>query len=146
MKTLNKTEFEQMNIFGTGAENTGFAQYFSGESFLNPLTDPKETVFLANVTFEPGCRNNWHIHHSKSGGGQLLICTAGEGWYQEEGKKAVSLVPGTVITIPPEVKHWHGAKKDSWFSHIAVEVPGDACTNEWLEPVSDEEYEKLGRN
>lgn len=146
MKTLNKTEFEQMNIFGTGAENTGFAQYFSGESFLNPLTDPKETVFLANVTFEPGCRNNWHIHHSKSGGGQLLICTAGEGWYQEEGKKAVSLVPGTVITIPPEVKHWHGAKQDSWFSHIAVEVPGDACTNEWLEPVSDEEYEKLGRN
>ncbi len=146
MKTLNKTEFEQMNIFGTGAENTGFAQYFSGESFLNPLTDPKETVFLANVTFEPGCRNNWHIHHSKSGGGQLLICTAGEGWYQEEGKEAASLVPGTVITIPPEVKHWHGAKKDSWFSHIAVEVPGDACTNEWLEPVSDEEYEKLGRN
>ena len=90
------------------------------------------------------CRNNWHIHHAKKGGGQLLVCTAGEGWYQEEEKEAVSLVPGTVITIPAEVKHWHGAKKDSWFSHIAVEVPGENCSNEWCEPVSDEEYGKLG--
>lgn len=111
---------------------------------MNPLTDPNKTaVFLANVTFEPGCRNNWHIHHATKGGGQLLICTAGEGWYQEEGKEAVSLVPGTVITIPAEVKHWHGAKKDSWFSHIAVEVPGENCSNEWCEPVADEEYNKL---
>lgn len=143
MKTTNKTEFDKMNVFGLGSENTAYAKYFSGESFLNPLTDGEKTVFLANVTFEPGCRNNWHIHHAKCGGGQLLICTAGEGWYREEGKEAVSLVPGTVITIPPEVKHWHGAKKDSWFSHIAIEVPGEKCKNEWCEPVTDEEYNSL---
>lgn len=144
MKTTSEEEFEKQNIFGTGAENTGFAQYFIGNSYLNPLTDPKNcAVFMANVTFEPGCRNNWHIHHATKGGGQLLICTAGEGWYQEEGKELVSLTPGTVITIPAEVKHWHGAKKDSWFSHIAVEVPGENCKNEWCEPVSDEVYDKL---
>lgn len=144
MKTTNREEFEKQNVFGTGAENTGFAQYFIGNSFLNPLTDAKSCpVFLANVTFEPGCRNNWHIHHATKGGGQLLICTAGEGWYQEEGKEAVSLTPGTVITIPAEVKHWHGAKKDSWFSHIAVEVSGENCKNEWCESVTDEEYNKL---
>lgn len=90
------------------------------------------------------CSNNWHIHHAKSGGGQLLICTAGEGWYQEEGKEPVSLTPGKVIVIPAEVKHWHGAKKDSWFSHIATEMPGEECSNEWCEPVTDEEYNKLG--
>lgn len=144
MKTTNKEEFEKQNVFGMGNANTAYAQYFSGESFLNPLTKPETGVFLANVTFEPGCRNNWHIHHATKGGGQLLVCTAGEGWYQEEEKEAVSLVPGTVITIPVEVKHWHGAKKDSWFSHIAVEVPGENCSNEWCEPVSDEEYGKLG--
>ena len=131
-------------MFGTGTANTGFAQYFSGESFLNPLTDPEKCpLFLANVTFEPGCRNNWHIHHATEGGGQLLICTAGEGWYQEEGKEAVSLTPGTVITIPAGVRHWHGAKKDSWFSHVAIELPGKDCYNEWLEPVTDEEYGRL---
>ena len=144
MKTTNKEEFEKQNVFGMGNANTAYAQYFSGESFVNPLTKPETGVFLANVTFEPGCRNNWHIHHATKGGGQLLVCTAGEGWYQEEEKEAVSLVPGTVITIPAEVKHWHGAKKDSWFSHIAVEVPGENCSNEWCEPVSDEEYGKLG--
>ena len=144
MKTTNKEEFEKQNVFGMGNANTAYAQYFSGESFLNPLTKPETGVFLANVTFEPGCRNNWHIHHATKGGGQLLVCTAGEGWYQEEEKEAVSLVPGTVITIPAEVKHWHGAKKNSWFSHIAVEVPGENCSNEWCEPVSDEEYGKLG--
>lgn len=144
MKITNKEEFEKQNVFGMGNANTAYAQYFSGESFLNPLTKPETGVFLANVTFEPGCRNNWHIHHATKGGGQLLVCTAGEGWYQEEEKEAVSLVPGTVITIPAEVKHWHGAKKDSWFSHIAVEVPGENCSNEWCEPVSDEEYGKLG--
>ena len=143
MKIQNEAAFEQENVFGRGAENTAYAQYFSGASFLNPLTDPKKTVFLANVTFEPGCRNNWHIHHAASGEGQLLICTAGEGWYQEEGQPAVSLQPGTVITIPANVKHWHGAKRDSWFSHIAVEVPGTECKNEWCEPVSDEAYAKL---
>lgn len=144
MKTTNREEFEKQNVFGTGNANTAYAQYFTGKSFLNLLTNPENGLFLANVTFEPGCRNNWHIHHATKGGGQLLVCTAGEGWYQEEGKEAVSLVPGTVITIPAEVKHWHGAKKDSWFSHIAVEVPGENCSNEWCEPVSDEKYGKLG--
>ncbi len=144
MKFMNKEDFDKENVFGLGAENTAFAQYFIGQSYLNPLTDTKKCpLFLANVTFEPGCRNNWHIHHAKSGGGQILICTAGEGWYQEEGKEAVSLTPGTVITIPAEVKHWHGAKADSWFSHIAIEVPGEETGNEWCEPVTDEEYGKL---
>ena len=144
MKITDKNDFDKVNVFGLGNENSAYAQYFIGNSYLNPLTDPKETsLFLANVTFEPGCRNNWHIHHAKSGGGQLLICTAGSGWYQEEGKEAVSLEPGTVITIPPEVKHWHGAKADSWFSHIAVEVPGEETSNEWLEAVDDETYNKL---
>lgn len=141
---MDKDRFEKENVFGLGAENSAYAQYFTGASYLNPLTDPERTVFMANVTFEPGCRNNWHIHHASRGGGQILICTAGEGWYQEEGKEAVSLVPGTVVTIPANVKHWHGAKKDSWFSHIAVEVPGEGCRNEWCERVSDEEYAKLG--
>lgn len=143
MKAMEKAAFEVQNVFGTGAPNDAYAQYFVGHSFQNPLTDPKCGVFLANVTFEPGCRNNWHIHHASKGGGQILVCTAGEGWYQEEGKPAVSLTPGSVITIPPEVKHWHGAKADSWFSHIAIEVPGEDCRNEWCEPVTDEEYRKL---
>ena len=144
-KIGSKEEMVKLDAFGVGAPNDGYARYFSGDSFLKPLTEPgKCPVFLANVTFEPGCRNNWHIHHAKSGGGQLLICTAGEGWYQEEGKAAVSLTPGTVITIPANVRHWHGAQKDSWFSHIAVEVPGEDCKNEWCEPVTDEEYRKLG--
>jgi quercetin dioxygenase-like cupin family protein len=141
---MNKQEFDAQNIFGQGEPNVNFAQYFIGNSYLNPLTKPGESaVFLANVTFEPGCRNNWHIHHAKSGGGQLLICTAGEGWYQEEGKDAVSLTLGTVITIPANIKHWHGAKADSWFSHIAVEVPGEETSNEWCEPVDDATYEAL---
>lgn len=131
-------------VFGMGEPNTAFAKYFKGNSYLKPLTNPGESaVFLANVTFEPGCRNNWHIHHSTNGGGQILICVEGEGWYQEEGKEAVSLEPGTVITIPANVKHWHGAKKDSWFSHIAVEIPGENTSNEWCEEVTDEEYDKL---
>lgn len=128
-------------VFPIGAPNDGFAQYFSGKSFLAPVS--KSQVGIFNVTFEPGCRNNWHIHHAKKGGGQLLICTAGEGWYQEYGKSAVSLVPGTVIVIPEGVKHWHGAKKDSWFSHIAIEMPGEECSNEWCEPVSGKEYNAL---
>lgn len=144
MKYSSYDEFEKENVFGKGNPNENFAKYFIGNSFLNPLINPEKTaLFMANVTFEPGCRNNWHIHHSESGGGQILICTAGEGWYQEYGKNPVSLSAGMVITIPPEVKHWHGAKKDSWFSHIAVEVPGVNCRNEWCEPVSDAEYEKL---
>ena len=134
---------EHGGFFGIGEPNVNFAQYFIGNSYLNPLTDPKETVFIANVTFEPGCRNNWHIHHADKGGGQLLICVDGEGWYQEEGKPAQSLKPGDVVTIPAEVKHWHGAKKDGWFSHLAVEVPGENTSNEWCEPVTEEEYNKL---
>lgn len=144
MKYQNQEEFAQENVFGLGQENTAYAKFFVGNSYLNPLTVPDQCpVYLANVTFEPGCRNNWHIHHAKEGGGQLLICTAGEGWYQEAGKDAVSLTPGMVITIPAGVKHWHGAKKDSWFSHIAVEVPGTETSNEWLEPVSEEDYARL---
>jgi len=141
---MNKEQFDAQNFFGQGQLNTGFAQYFIGNSYLNPLVEPEKTsMFLANVTFEPGCRNNWHIHHASKDGGQILICTAGSGWYQEEGKKAVDLKPGTVIVIPANVKHWHGAKKDSWFAHIAIEVPGENGSTEWCEPVSDEEYENL---
>ena len=142
---MNKEEFDKANIFGIGDPNVNFSEYFTGKSFLNPLAkvdDAKLSLF--NVTFEPRCRNNWHIHHSSKGGGQILICIAGSGWYQEEGKEAVSLKPGMVITIPANVKHWHGAKKDSWFSHIAVEVPGEETSNEWCEPVTDEQYNKLG--
>lgn len=143
MKINNEKEFEQINVFGKGTPNDAYAVYFIGQSFLNPLTERECPLHLANVTFEPGCRNNWHIHHAKSGGGQMLICTAGEGWYQEEGKEAVSLTQGTVITIPAEVKHWHGAKADSWFSHIAVEMPGEENSNEWCEPVTDDVYNNL---
>lgn len=127
-----------------GEPNTDFAQFFIGRSYLKPLTNPKETVFIANVTFEPSCRNNWHIHHAQNGGGQLLLCVEGEGWYQGEGKTAQSLMAGDVVTIPAGVKHWHGAKKNSWFSHLAVECPGEATSNEWLEAVSDEQYNSLG--
>lgn len=130
--------------FGLGKSNDAFARYFIGKSFLNQLTDAGKTgLGIFNVTFEPGCRNNWHIHHAKSGGGQILLCVDGEGWYQEEGQPARSLKPGDVVVIPADVKHWHGAKKDSWFSHIAIEVPGEETSNEWCEPVSDEEYEKI---
>ena len=129
--------------FGLGEPNTAFAKYFIGNSYLNPLTDPQKTVFIANVTFEPSCRNNWHIHKADQGGGQILICVSGEGWYQEEGKEPVSLKEGSVITIPAGVKHWHGAKKDSWFSHLALEVPGVNTSTQWCEPVTDEEYLKL---
>ena len=140
---MNEEKFNEINIFGKGNPNDGFAQYFTGKSFLNPLTDMNKTnLFLANVTFEPKCRNNWHIHHSSKGGGQILVCTAGEGWYQEEGKEAVSLKPGVVITIPANVKHWHGAS-NCWFSHIAIEVPGEDTWTEWCEKVTDEEYDKL---
>ena len=144
MKYETKEAFDKANMFGQGNPNDGFAQYFVGNSFLNPLTDFKNGQFpLFNVTFEPGCHNNWHIHHADKGGGQILICTAGEGWYQEEGKSAQELKEGTVIVIPPNVKHWHGAKKDSWFSHISLEVPGENTSSEWLDAISDEEYNAL---
>lgn len=134
---------EHGGFFGQGEPNEKYAQYFIGKSYLKPLTNPEKTVYIANVTFEPGCRNNWHIHHASKGGGQILICVDGEGWYQEEGKPAQNLKLGDVVTIPAEVKHWHGARTDRWFSHLAVECPGEKTSNEWLEPVSDEEYEKL---
>lgn len=134
---------EHGGFFGMGEPNTGFAKYFTGNSYLKPLTNPKETVFIANVTFEPGCRNNWHIHHASKGGGQILLCVDGEGWYQEEGKAAQSLKPGDVVVIPAEVKHWHGAKKDCWFSHLAMECPGEDTSNEWCDPVTDEVYDTL---
>ena len=143
-KISDQRVFDMETIFGKGQENSGLSEYFTGKSYVNPLTKPGEsTVALANVTFEPGCRNDWHIHHAKTGGGQILICTAGSGWYQEEGKEAVSLEPGMVIVIPPEVKHWHGAKVDSWFSHIALSVPGTETSNEWLEAVDDQTYGQL---
>lgn len=130
-------------FFGLGEPNINFQKYFIGKSYLKPLTNNKETVFVANVTFEPGCRNNWHIHHATKGGGQILLCVDGEGWYQEEGKPAQGLHPGDVVTISAGVKHWHGAKKNSWFSHLAIECPGENTYNEWCEPVSDEEYKNL---
>ena len=137
------SQFDKANIFRQGRENSAFAKFFTGTSYLNPLTEPAEGVFMANVTFEPSCRNNWHIHHAAKGGGQILLCVAGEGWYQEWGKPARALAPGDVVVIPPEVKHWHGAKKDGRFSHIAVEIPGENTSNEWLEEVDDEHYGNL---
>ena len=127
-------------LFGVGEENP-YGEFFTGKSYLNMLTT--DSVVVANVTFEPGCRNNWHIHHAEKGGGQILLATDGEGWYQEEGKPAQKLTPGSVVEIPAGVKHWHGAAKDSQFTHIAIEVPAVNGSNEWLEPVSDEEYNKL---
>ncbi len=130
-------------MFGLGEPNTAYSKFFIGRSYLKPLTDPGKTVFMANVTFEPKCRNNWHVHKADKGGGQILLCVSGRGWYQEWGKPAQELHEGDVVTIPAGVKHWHGAAKDSWFSHIAVEVTGENTANEWLEPVMDEEYDKL---
>ena len=133
---MTKEEFNQIDAFGVGGPNTAFAQYFVGESFLKPLTDTKAgEIPIFNATFEPGCRNNWHIHHAKSGGGQMLICVGGRGFYQEWGKEPVEMTPGTVINIPANVKHWHGAAEDSWFSHLAVEIAGEGAETEWCEPV-----------
>ena len=136
-----KAEFEREMIFPIGKPNDAYARYFIGQSYLAPVSS--EQVGINNVTFEPGCRNNWHIHHATKGGGQLLVCVAGTGWYQEWGKPARLLRPGDVVNIPAGVKHWHGATADSWFAHLAIEVPGEKTSNEWLEPVTDEEYNKL---
>ena len=132
---------EEMSVFPMGGRNEAFAPYFIGQSYLNMLST--EQVVIGNLTLEPGCRNNWHIHHADQGGGQMLLITAGEGWYQEWGKPAKKLKAGDVVHIPAEVKHWHGAACDSWFQHLAVEVPGEHCRTEWCEPVSDGEYGKL---
>ena len=129
--------------FGLGEPNDAYAPYFIGQSYLNALTTPDDYLPIHNVTFEPGCRNNWHVHHASKGGGQVLICVDGEGWYQEEGKPAQRLHPGDVVEIPANVKHWHGASANSWFSHLAFEYPGENTSNEWLEPVNDEQYGAL---
>ena len=138
-----KAAFQREMIFPIGEPNTAYAKYFIGNSYLAPIS--KEQIPFSNVTFEPGCRNNWHIHHASTGGGQMLVCVGGKGWYQEEGKPAVRMLPGDVIHIPANVKHWHGAAADSWFAHLAFEIPGEDTSNEWLEPVTDEEYAKLGK-
>lgn len=132
---------DEISVFPAGGKNEAFADYFTGQSYLNMLTT--EGVAIGNVTFEPGCRNHWHIHHAKKGGGQILLCTAGRGYYQEWGKEAKELLPGSVVVIPAEVKHWHGAAPDSWFAHLAVEVPGEETKTEWCEAVSAEDYGNL---
>ena len=133
-----KATFQRQMIFPIGEPNTAYAKYFIGNSYFAQISDSQ--IPFANVTFEPGCRNNWHIHKAEKGGGQLLVGVAGRGWYQEEGKPAVEILPGTVIHIPANVKHWHGATKDSWFAHLAFSVPGEESENVWLEPVTDEQY------
>ena len=135
------TEEKFFTIFPTGPKNDAYAKYFVGQSYLNMLS--LDQVVIGNVTFEPGCRNNWHIHHADKGGGQILLVTAGYGWYQEYGQPARRLEPGDVVHIPTGVKHWHGAAKDSAFQHLAIEVPGENCRTEWCESVSDDEYDKL---
>lgn len=136
-----KADFQKEMIFPIGEPNTAYAKYFIGNSYLAPIST--EQVKISNVTFEPSCRNNWHIHKATKGGGQMLIGVAGRGWYQEEGKPAVEIFPGTVIHIPANVKHWHGAAADSWFAHLAFEIEGENTSNEWLEPVTDEQYDTL---
>ncbi len=139
--TTAKEAFAQSMIFPVGEPNDAYAQYFIGQSYIAPVSS--EQMHISNVTFEPRCRNNWHIHHATSGGGQLLICVAGQGWYQEWGKPARKLLPGDVVNIPANVKHWHGAAADSWFAHLAMEISGEGLSSEWLEPVDDEQYDKL---
>lgn len=141
LKTVKEVAEENPDFnpaFGMGEPNVNYAKYFIGNSYLKLLSDAQ--VHIANVTFEPKCRNNWHIHH---GGGQILLVTDGRGYYQEWGKDARELKKGDVVNIPPETKHWHGAAKDSWFSHIAIEVPSENGSTQWLEEVSDIEYNKL---
>ncbi|SDH23210.1 Cupin domain protein [Vibrio xiamenensis] len=135
---LKAGNFEGKGIFEFGERNDAYADYFTGTSYLALLNLPG--IIVANVTFEPGCRNFWHIHHK---GGQILLVTGGRGWYQEAGKPAQELNPGDVVHIAPGTKHWHGAAKDSWFAHVAIEIPAEGSSNEWCEPVSDEEYALL---
>ncbi len=139
--TRTLAEHAESLMFPVGQPNDAYAQYFSGHSWLAPIST--EQVFMANVTFEPGCRNNWHIHHAGQGGGQILVCVGGRGYCQFWGEDAIEMKPGDVVNIPAGVKHWHGAAPDSWFSHLAVEVPGVGTSSEWLEPVSDEQYSSM---
>lgn len=137
----DRTAYERALMFPIGEPNDAFAQYFDGQSYLAPVSSEQVTIF--NVTFEPGCRNHWHIHHATQGGGQVLVCIGGRGWYQEWGKPARALKQGDVVNIPAGVKHWHGAAADSWFSHLAIEVEGQDTSNEWCEPVDAQEYAML---
>lgn len=136
------SQYQNSIMFPIGKKNDGFAKYFIGQSYLYELSS--KPIGIYNVTFEPGCRNNWHIHRAKNGGGQILVCIGGKGVYQQEGEKPVIMEPGSIINIPANVKHWHGALKNHWFSHLAIEVPGEETFNEWLEPVENEYYEKIG--
>lgn len=136
-----KAKHASAMVFPIGAPNDVFQQYFIGQSYLASLST--EQVGIFNVTFEPRCRNNWHIHKADKGGGQILVCVAGRGYYQEWGREAIELHPGDVVNIPTGVKHWHGAASDSWFSHLAIEVSGENGSNEWLEAVDDDSYGKL---
>lgn len=137
----NKDRYQNTIFFPIGAPNDAYAEYFVGQSYLAQVSTEQIPIF--NVTFEPGCRNNWHVHHAKNGGGQMLICIGGRGFYQEEGKDPVVMLPGTIINIPAEVKHWHGAAPDSWFSHLAIEIQGEETSNEWLEAVDEADYSKM---
>lgn len=136
----DKDRFQNEIFFPIGEPNP-YGDYFVGQSYLAPVS--KEQLAIYNVTFEPACRNNWHIHHAKSGGGQMLICVGGRGYYQEWGKEARALHPGDIVNIPVNVKHWHGAAPDSWFSHLAIEIEGEDGSTEWCEAVSDDDYNKL---
>lgn len=136
-----KAAHERSMVFPIGQPNNAYSQYFIGQSYLAPVST--EQVAIYNVTFEPKCRNNWHIHHAEKGGGQILMCIAGQGWYQEWGKQPVKLNPGDCVNIKAGVKHWHGATENSWFSHLAIEVSGTNCSTEWCEPVDDQQYDKL---
>ena len=136
----DKDRFQSEIMFPIGEPNP-YGDYFVGQSYLAPVST--EQIPIYNVTFEPACRNNWHIHHAKSGGGQMLICIGGRGWYQESGKEPRELNPGDIVNIPAEIKHWHGAAKDSWFAHLAVEIQGEDSSTQWCEPVSDDDYNKL---
>ena len=136
-----KDKYQKTIMFPIGNPNNAYAKYFVGQSYLAPISTEQITFY--NVTFEPKCRNNWHIHHATKGGGQMLVAIGGRGYYQEWGKSPVEMNPGDVIHIPANVKHWHGAAPDSWFSHLAFELEGENTSNEWLEAVTDEEYAKL---
>lgn len=140
---MDLREAKGLSVFPVGQDNVVNRAYFTGKSYVATLA--KEQVPTFNVTFEPGCRNNWHIHHASKGGGQMLVCVGGEGWYQAWGEDPIRLLPGDVVNIPAGVKHWHGAAKGSWFQHIALSVPGEDAHVEWLEPVTDDEYDQLGR-
>lgn len=133
-----KSKHEASMLFPIGTPNDAFAEYFIGQSYLAPVSTSQVGIY--NVTFEPKCRNNWHIHHADKGGGQILVCVGGRGYYCEWGKEPIEMNPGDCINIPVGIKHWHGAAPDSWFSHLAIEVPGENCSNEWLEAVDDEQY------